>query len=162
MRFWLTFVVALGVPAIPCAGQKITKLSEKEILGTWDLVRAESDGKKYKPYITKLVFKKGGRVEIHEESGKGHTVVVTRFRIRKRGDLKELDEGSTTEDGKPILGRLKGGGTAYEPASRGIFKIEKDTLTICWQRVGKRPRPKKFETKKGDRTELLVLKRDKD
>ena len=160
MTLRIAFMCAICTAwAFPCLGQNTTRLSENELLGTWKLVKAERDGKPSKAYITKLVFKKGGKIEIYETSRKGQFASIGKFKVRMRGKVKELDEGHTTKDGKPIQSRDKSGELSYLSANRGIYKIEKGTLTICWQFLGDRPRPKAFKTKKGDRAELLVLKR---
>jgi uncharacterized protein (TIGR03067 family) len=43
--------------------------------------------------------------------------------------------------------------------SKGIYSLDKDTLKLCLNLEGKRP--KDFKTKAGDKTNLFVLKRQK-
>jgi uncharacterized protein (TIGR03067 family) len=56
---------------------------------------------------------------------------------------------STYDDGPP-----KG------TTAKGIYKIEGDTLTICWGGLGK-DRPTEFASKSGSGTTLVVHKRAK-
>jgi uncharacterized protein (TIGR03067 family) len=93
-----------------------------------------------------------------------------------------------TDDGKLVIkegGREKPEGATYkvdakktpaeidlipppgkkDPVMQGIFKIEGDTLTICFMGAeaggAAAPRPTKFESPEGSMSMLIVLKRAK-
>lgn len=148
--------------ALACLDKQQAAAAEPDLQGSWKLMTAERDGKRCQTSLTKLVFKRGRVIEIHETTPRGQFVSVGQYKVRQRGELMELDEGDTTADGKPVQERDKTGELSYVPSHRGIYKIEQDKLTICWQSDGARPRPKAFKTQKGDQAELLVLRRPSD
>ena len=50
---------------------------------------------------------------------------------------------------------FKSGGKEYP--SRGIYKIEGDTITYCWATSKDKPRPKKFESTPDSGVVLMVF-----
>ncbi|MCA9070807.1 MAG: TIGR03067 domain-containing protein [Planctomycetaceae bacterium] len=162
MRMLLALGLGVSVLLLTVAADETKKVENKDLVGTWKVVKAERDGMPYKPYITQIVIKKNGELELHETSGKGRFVSLEDYKTRQGKKHKELDMGETTDDGKPIFGNtLKGGGTEYFPCTRCIYKIEKGQLTLCTQTKATNPRPTSFTTKKGDWSTLYVLMRVK-
>ena len=114
----------------------------KKILGTWDLVKGTKDGM---PLPDKEA--KGLKVEI----AKDQLIITTPGQDRKdmagyKLDMKSKPRGIDItpkgSEGKPI---------------KGIYKIEKGELTMCWGEQGAE-RPTKFD----DKTRaLLVLRKAK-
>jgi uncharacterized protein (TIGR03067 family) len=161
MRLYLSCLLAMTLLVQTAFAQEAAKPSAKELVGTWKLIKAERDGKKWeKPFITQIVFTEEGEIELHEASDMGKFVSVDKFKLRQGETHKELDTGKTTADGKPVFGdMLKTGTTEYFPCTRSIYKIENNTLTICRQRDPEKPRPDAFSTKEGDKAVLYVLER---
>lgn len=161
MRFILFVSIVLSSVDPMAAADEKANNPEAKLLGIWKTIRVERDAKKSTTSMTQIVFKKGARLEIHETDPMfGNTAVVERFKLRARGKTMEIDLGQTTDEGKPVFGNeLKDGTTEYFPCSRGIYKLEKDKLTICWQYDAEKPRPKTFSTKDGDGKTLWVLER---
>jgi uncharacterized protein (TIGR03067 family) len=77
---------------------------------------------------------------------------------------KEIDEEKRSfeviKDSRPLAINLTIGMPAEGPTFRGIYKIEKDTLTIC-MRHGSEERPTEFKSEEGSRTYLYVFGRVK-
>ena len=72
------------------------------------------------------------------------TGVVTEFRFSNPHGLIRLDV--TTENGGTFL---------------GIYKLERDTLTVCLGDENDNDRPTEFASKEGTKVMLLVLQREK-
>jgi uncharacterized protein (TIGR03067 family) len=92
---------------------------------------------------------------------KGDSFVV-RFKKDKEGE----DKAATIvlqPDAKPIAIDLtpKDGPEAGKPVL-GILKVEKETVTLCWQdRSDKAERPKEFTSTKENKQFLMVIKKGK-
>lgn len=84
---------------------------------------------------------KGNQVIIHEKSGKDEPAEFTL-------DSSKSPKSITI---KPAKGA--------EKQVNGIYKLEGDTLSICFAKEG--DAPAKFESEKGSMTMLIVLKRKK-
>jgi len=81
--------------------------------------------------------------------------------IVKEGTKEKPDEGSYTVDAKKTPAEIDLVPPAQEKLGTmpGIFKIEGDTLTLCYTLMGERP--KSFEPPAGAMTMLMTLKRVK-
>ena len=118
----------------------------KAMVGKWKIEKAEIGGKD-----TLAVFK-DLRFEI-PESGK--------YRL-ELGGVK--DEGTMTVDPsrKPAEMDIKGTeGPNKGRTIKTIYKLDGDTLTVCYELGGGATRPAKFETKPDTKLFLAVYKREK-
>ena len=114
----------------------------KVLLGTWDLVKAEKGGKPLPDSDSK-----GLKVEITKDE----MVIVMPGRDRKETAKYKLDMKSKPR-GIDITPKGQDGKTV-----KGIYKIEKGELTMCWSEQGME-RPTKFDDKS---KALLVLRKPK-
>ena len=114
----------------------------KKILGTWDLVKAEKDGKPPPGDETK-----GMKIEITKDQ----LIISTTDRDRKDVAGYKLDMKSKPR-GIDIIPKGSDG-----KSIKGIYKLEKGELTMSWSEEGGE-RPTKFD----DKTRaLLVLRKVK-
>lgn len=101
---------------------------------------------------------KGGRPDQNPTEASLEFAAEGKLVLKERG--REIT-GSYTTDAKKDPAELditlSAGGMTM--TMRAIFKIEKDTLTICMVPEG--DRPKKFESPEGSVSMLLTLKRSK-
>jgi uncharacterized protein (TIGR03067 family) len=93
--------------------------------------------------------------------------VLGKLRVKIDGDRISIDEGEAREEKAQIaldpaqkpaamdIKLLRQGGEMV----KGIYKIDGDTLTICWAKDG--DRPTEFASKAGTSHVLFVLKRRK-
>jgi uncharacterized protein (TIGR03067 family) len=142
-------VVILGSLAGVLCGWQSTAPSAKHDLeqmqGEWRVVKAVRAGHDAPEDVrAKLSVKIEGNVFILVEQGNA------------REERAEVTLNPKTEPRQLDL-RLKRPGA--EPG-KGIYRIEGDTLTLCWVPEGAE-RPKKFESESGTNVRLLVLKRNK-
>jgi RNA polymerase sigma factor (sigma-70 family) len=125
------------------AGKDEAPKDEDKIVGTWAFMSFEKGGQKepeedFKE--AKLIFAADGKLTAKLPKGE------------KAGTYK-LDPATkpkaitiTTENGSTIL---------------GIYKLEKDTLTVCLGDENDNDRPTEFASKEGTKVVLVVLKREK-
>jgi uncharacterized protein (TIGR03067 family) len=115
----------------------------KGIQGSWKVKHMEEEGEKAPPYQLKdIAFVFDGAKSSMRYQGK----------VRDEGTFK-LDPSATP---KQIDMMFK------EGTMQGIYKLEKDQLTICAPAFkNNKTRPKEFATKAGSKTMLMVLERQK-
>jgi len=130
--------ICLLLPATITLGEEKAKPSE--FLGDWEIVSASFNGNDT-PAVKgkKLVFDEK-EFSTFDGDKKGRTIAFT---ADVKANPKQLD--LERPDGQKAF---------------GIFVIEKGEMKICSAEPGAE-RPKKFESKEGEKTFLLVLKRMK-
>lgn len=117
----------------------------REVQGTWEGVTAEQAGKKGRLGAVWEVKEE----KIIETNAKG--MGEWKYRISPAKTPKEID---LTPNVGPAAGKTL----------KGIYKIEKDTLTICYvsgtvEYPEKKERPREFDTKKTDDVVILTFQR---
>jgi uncharacterized protein (TIGR03067 family) len=145
-----TLFAAVLVPtvALAAAGDDTKVAADlKAMVGKWKVEKAEVGGKDITDFAKQMQF------EIRD-GGKYTTVIgdekdVGTFTVDPSKSPKELDV-------KPTGGPNKG------KTVKGIYKIDGDTLTVCYGfEADKAGRPTKFDSKAGDKTLLMTYKREK-
>ncbi len=113
---------------------------QRAIQGTWEYVSALRDGKPYKPPIgVRITFADDKVRRIIGEKTHEHG-----FKLDQNRAPKQVSLIRTVSDKAEV--------------STGIYRLEGDTLTWCFNLPGK-PIPTTLETKPGDGLTLCVLKR---
>jgi uncharacterized protein (TIGR03067 family) len=113
------------------------KKALEAIQGDWTIVELLREGTDYKNMVTETeVTLTGEKFIVTYMTGERKEVYL--FTIDAKAEPKRID--------LPELGK-------------GIYKLEKDKLTICWAIVGERP--KEFKSTAKPPTGLLVLERVK-
>ncbi len=117
---------------------------KENIQGTWKAISVKVNGKTDDPESNMIK-----KMEIFITADKigfrlGDRSKETPYKIDTKANPKTLD--SDLGEGLTEL---------------GIYKLERDTLTICYCNANKKERPKAFESKEGTGTILMVLKRVK-
>jgi len=106
-----------------------------------------------------LKFMKGGDLEPADE--------VQKMRVVIAGDKLTVRTGKKDDEARIALDPSKKPPTIdiHPPREkkpvRGIYKLEKDQLTICFTPDGKEQRPTEFTSTQKAGTSLLVLEREK-
>jgi uncharacterized protein (TIGR03067 family) len=141
--FLVTLALAVGAP-----GAKDPPKKEVSIVGEWNGVKAVAGGEE-RPVpeggVT-ITFTADGKFIVHE--GKREKAEQGTYKTDTKKDPAEIDISAPAESGRPNV--------------QGIFKIDGDTLTLCFP--GKKDdaeRPTKFESPEGSRNMLMTLKRKK-
>ncbi len=148
LRLLTVLVVGLALGADTPREDEAAK-DLKQFQGTWTLESLEANGKK----IDGEIMKKAGQQINLVVKGDQVTLKVS------RGDLTgtiKLDPSKS-----PKAYEVKGAGPegiAYD--SFGIYKIDGDTLTVCYAAAAK-DRPSEFKADAGSDVALQVWKRDK-
>jgi uncharacterized protein (TIGR03067 family) len=138
---WLLVAVPVLLLGAGSAPDEVVKKELEKLQGTWQLVSAETDGKKAPDEQIKNV-----RVVIE---GSKHSIYA--------GDQRLAHEIPFTIDPttspKSVTDQLPDGRTI-----RGIYELAGDTLRSCVAAPGK-DRPKEFTAKEGSGQTLRVFKR---
>jgi RNA polymerase sigma factor (sigma-70 family) len=123
------------------AGKVEATKDEQTILGTWVLASGEEGGQNAPPERLQdatVTFAEGGKMTT-KQGGREHELT---FKLDPAKNPKEFS--ATNEQGRTVL---------------GIYKLEADTLTVCFDRNGEMPT--EFASKKGTTVVLEVYKREK-
>lgn len=151
-------VVCLLLPLVVLGDEKETKANLKEFQGTWELTSAHRHGKDATAAMPKgyqitfrddlWIFHFEGRTPFDEKA--------FRIKLNPAKSPKEFDvivPPLITSNAGPPTGSME---------LPGIYRIEGDTLKLCWD-VGRATgrRPTHFETEAGTEFLSLVLKRIK-
>jgi uncharacterized protein (TIGR03067 family) len=137
----LSIVVAIAAP-LPKERPKSTS----SIVGDWVVVKYAGDGKEWdedQDNPLRFVFFDNGTYDLLQGPRTLHVGVKFVIDLKSSPATIDLDTDAV-------------GGWVY----RGIFKVERDVLTVCLANFDN-PRPTAFESKKGTHTTLHVLKRVK-
>jgi uncharacterized protein (TIGR03067 family) len=138
--------VVLGAPAL-----KEDPKKDSGIVGVWTLESSSIAGKAAKLAVTlRYEFTADGQWLIHRD-GAAAKPVPRKYKVDPKA------RPATFDVTYPQIG---GAAAAVARDLLGIYKIEGDTLTICYT-VGGGDRPTSFEPEEGARTAVLVLKRVK-
>jgi len=134
------FLLLNGVTAVGQDDEAVKK--DKELLkGTWKFESVKSaQGEKEDFGDAKLEFFTDGKIQFT----KGGDQKKATYKINPAGKPKEIDLKPEDKD----------------EAMQGIYRIEKDTLTICITEGQNAARPTEFEAK--DKNVLVTLKRVKE
>jgi uncharacterized protein (TIGR03067 family) len=142
----LALCVAVAATAVGArqalADKKETPKDAEKILGTWALVSYEEGGKKAPEELLKnaqVVLTAGGKMTVKNADGK-----VSELTYKLGPDSKPKEFDCTDDKGRMMF---------------GIYKLDGDTLTVCYDRGG--DRPTEFASKPGTSVVLEVLKRQK-
>jgi len=140
---WLTVLcVALALNSAPARVFAGDNSLDEELVGEWDLISFEKDGKK----VPEKDFK-GIRVRF---TSSPRTVTVT------KGE-KTLAEGTVEVDPakqpQTINVTITSEGAKKGKTSVGIYRVDGDSLTLCFDDTGKM-RPKEFASKPGSGFDL--------
>jgi uncharacterized protein (TIGR03067 family) len=130
------------------AKKEAVKKDLEAMKGTWTVVSAERDGKKFTEEQLKdvtVTFDAGGKVSAQRQ---GQPIFEGTVKIDPTKKPKTVDATQTSE------GDNKG------KTSHGIYEIEGDTMKICSAEFGKE-RPTEFSSKPGSGHFLRVYKREK-
>jgi uncharacterized protein (TIGR03067 family) len=147
MNVALLLSVALGVSA-----PKLKHLPKTDtgIVGQWVLESSTFGGKAAKiANDLRYEFTADGQWIIRREGAEVKALPRT-FKVDAKANPATIDVTYQKPDGGP----------AQQPGMLGIYKIEGDTLTICYA-PGSADRPTTFDPADGARVAVLVLKRAK-
>jgi uncharacterized protein (TIGR03067 family) len=132
-----TFVVLmLAVPAILADDEDPNEQELKKLEGDWQVVRQEERGNLTpKPIIQNLRIVIEGN-EMAWYIGNPASNQTADIKVDVKAKPWNIDAEVTK-------------GSAISKKMLGIYKLDKDTLEICWGETGSEKRPKKFTTRPG-------------
>jgi uncharacterized protein (TIGR03067 family) len=140
-----SLLIGLAVVVAAPAPKEAPK-KEATIVGEWIGEKAVSGGKELPvpPGGISMGFNADGTLTLHE-GGKGN-VKTGSYKIDPKKDPPEIDLSPPADKKDDTI--------------LGIYKLEGDTLTLCFQKGGP-GRPTKFESPEGDRSVVITMKRVK-
>ena len=136
----------LAVAAPNAAAEEKARLDPAKLVGTWNYVSGEEDGKK-----ADLERLKKGTVEITKD-----TITL------KSDEATFVIKYSLDTDKSPcrISMEITKGPQGEGSKAQGIIALKGDELKLCYPAMGGEA-PKEFSAKEGSRLHLFVLKRKK-
>jgi uncharacterized protein (TIGR03067 family) len=142
MKRRVLMLVAACVLVAADAKEDAAAKDKEKLQGTWKVESATRGGK-----------------EAPAERAQAMRLVIEGDQITvKEGTMAEAAMFTLLPDQKPPAIDIKPNRPG-EKTVRGIYRLEGDTLTMCWSREG--GRPTEFASKEGSGAILLVLKRQK-
>ncbi len=145
LPFAAVLIVGIAVPVV--AEDKKADADLKAMVGNWKVEKSELAGKDVTEYLKVLKFeiRDGGKYTAqHDESKDEGTFTVDATKTPKEMVVKPT------------------GGPAKGQTVNAIYKIDGDTLTICYDfDTEKGTRPTKFESKADTKLLLTTYKREK-
>jgi uncharacterized protein (TIGR03067 family) len=144
-RTGLAIVVVGLLAAAGTAGQDASKADKEKLVGSWEVLSGEKGGEKVRENEIKnikLVFHADGKLTLDKD---GQQKDAT-YKLDAKKKPKEFDL-TINENGKEVM-------------VKGIYHLEGDNLKLCFAGP-EGERPTAFATQAGDKTMLVVLKRDK-
>ncbi len=142
---WAVLALSLLVCVGSEAGDKAGKGDEKRIQGTWTVASMEKGGKKAPEEEIKdaqITFGPDGKLTVKHMD----KMMDGSYKLHPGKKPRQIDV------------TLNEGG--MDKLHKAIYRLEKGTLTICGADTGQ-DRPTEFATKEGEKTLLMVLKREK-
>jgi len=141
-----SILVGLAV-AVAAPAPKEAPKKEATIVGEWVGEKAVSGGKEMPvpPGGVSFGFNADGTLTI-AEGGRGNAKTGS-YKIDPKKNPPEID--------------LIPPADKKDETILGIYKLDGDTLTLCFQKGGPGGRPTKFESPEGERTVVITMKRVK-
>jgi uncharacterized protein (TIGR03067 family) len=146
MKLCVPLILLTGLMLGAEPTQEKAKKDLEKLKGTWSITRCEAAG-----------------AALPEEVVKGGSFAIT-------GDKYEFKMADQSEDGIIKLDPSKDpheieldikSGNDKDKIQVGIYKLEGDTLMMCFAQAGEKQRPKEFTTKAGTNEILFVVKKEK-
>ena len=129
------------------AAEKKEQGDQEKIQGKWKIESSKRDGEDSQGRVGDTDIFDGDKLTI--ESKGISQPIEAKFKLDSAKKPAEID----------VVIKVKDGGLAWS----GIYKLEGDTLTICWaQNSRDEKRPSDFNCKKGDGRVLFVYKKVKE
>ncbi len=129
--------------------EKASKAELEKVRGRWKYVRSETFGKEIPIRGETVVVVDGDKWTLETATAKGETVKVEwKFSIDPTQTPRAIDHVKKTEGQKDYV-------------KKGIYKLDGDTLTVCFPMSfpGEEPKPRPKEFKTADGGQLQVFKR---
>jgi uncharacterized protein (TIGR03067 family) len=137
-------VLCLSLAALAFADKEVTTKDRDAMQGDWACESLTRDGTALPDDDAQALFR----------TVKGDTYVVSRFRTKAGSGTFTLDAAKSPKEIDIVPGGQK------KVVIKGIYKLEKDVLTICHAAPGGK-RPTAFASKEGSGDTLTVWKKEK-